>query len=116
MISEDDIKRNFGIIVKELRTRKGLTQEKLAEYIDVQTQTIAAIEKGRTFISCEVLTKLANFFDVNPSIFFSKTINFLRKEDMDYINEIKRILPLFSSSKLNEIYNILLVMHKSSTS
>ncbi len=112
MFTEDEIKKNFGTIVRDLRTDKNLTQEKLAEFIDVQTQTISAIESGKSFISCEVLTKLANFFEVDPSTFFFPRVNILNKNNMDCINSIKSLLPQFSSSKLNEIYNILLVMHK----
>lgn len=112
MFTEDEIKKNFGTIVRDLRISKKLTQEKLAEFIDVQTQTISAIESGKSFISCEVLTKLANFFEVTPSIFFFPKVSILNKSDLDCINSIKSLLPQFSSSKLNEIYNILLVMHK----
>ena len=50
MFTEKEIRQNVGNIVKQLRMQKGLTQEKLAEFIDVQPQTIRSIEKGR---SCE---------------------------------------------------------------
>ena len=112
MISDEIIKKNFGATVKELRVQKGLTQEKLAEYIDVQMQTVSAIESGKSFISCEVLTKLSNFFEVDPAIFFFRKVKVMTEEEFDYISEIKRQLPLFGVSKLKEIYNILLVMHK----
>ena len=62
MFTEKEIRQNVGNIVKQLRMQKGLTQEKLAEFIDVQPQTIRSIEKGRSFLSCKVLTKLSNFF------------------------------------------------------
>lgn len=112
MITEKEIKQNIGNIVKQLRNEKGLTQEKLAEFVDIQPQTIRAIEKGRSFLSCKLLTKLANFFEVDYSYFFSQKINILSDKDTNCISEIKRLLPQFSSSKLSEIYNILLVMHK----
>ena len=112
MVSEDNIRKNFGLIVRELRLRKHLTQEKLAEYIGVETQTISAIESGKTFISCEVLTNLANFFEVDPRNFLLKRAPLFLEDDINCINEIKQLLPLFDSSKLNEIYKILLVMHK----
>lgn len=70
MFTEKEIRQNVGNIVKQLRIQKGLTQEKLAEFIDVQPQTIRAIEKGRSFLSCKVLTKLSNFFEVDYSFFF----------------------------------------------
>ena len=112
MFTEKEIRQNVGNIVKQLRIQKGLTQEKLAEFIDVQPQTIRAIEKGRSFLSCKVLTKLSNFFEVDYSFFFLNKANILNDDDNKSISKIKSLLPQFSSSKLNEIYNILLVMHK----
>ena len=109
MFTEKEIRQNVGNIVKQLRMQKGLTQEKLAEFIDVQPQTIRSIEKGRSFLSCKVLT---NFFEVDYSFFFLKKANILTDDDNKSISKIKSLLPQFSSSKLNEIYNILLVMHK----
>lgn len=112
MVYDEDIKKNFGAVVRALRVSRNLTQEKLAEYIEVQTQTISAIESGKSFISCEVLTNLSNYFEVDPSIFFTSKVRILSEKDVDYIDAIKRLLPTFNSDKLKEIYDILLVMHK----
>ncbi len=81
MFTEKEIRQNVGNIVKQLRMQKGLTQEKLAEFIDVQPQTIRSIEKGRSFLSCKVLTKLSNFFEVDYSFFFLKKANILNDDD-----------------------------------
>lgn len=112
MIDTDKIKTIFGSIVKELRNQKGITQEELAEFIGMQPQAIAKIETGRTFVSSETLVKLCNFFEVDPSVFFIKNIATKSQEDLNYISEIKRMLPVFSSSKLREIYNILIALQK----
>ncbi len=110
MVEDTQIKKNFGCVVRELRTSKDLTQEKLAEFLDLQTQTITAIETGKSFISCEVLTKLSNFFNVHPSIFFLPKVRIYDTNKLNYINEIKPLLSSFSQEKLKEIYNILVVM------
>lgn len=112
MINAQDIKTILGKIVKELRLQKDLTQEQLAEFLDLQPATIAKIETGRSFVSSEVLTKLSNFFEVNPSIFFIRNITNKSEEDLNYISEIKSMLPSFNSSKLREIYNILIALKK----
>lgn len=110
MIDSKKIKLIFGQTVKELRTQKGITQEQLAEAIGLQPQTIATIETGRAFISSEVLAKLCNYFNVEPAIFFTQKVRRLSDEDINYIAEIKRMLPVFSSAKLREIHNILLAL------
>jgi len=112
MTESKDIKASLGAIVKELRNHKGITQEQLAEFLGLQPHTITKIETGRSFISSEVLAKLCNFFNVDPAFFFAKKAKVITEDDLNYIREIKQILPEFSSSKLKEIYNILLVMQK----
>lgn len=55
MFTEKEIRQNVGNIVKQLRMQKGLTQEKLAEFIDVQPQTIRSIEKAEVFYRARFL-------------------------------------------------------------
>lgn len=110
MIKGSDIKKNLGEIVRELRLQKNITQEKLSEYLELQPRSITAIENGKTFISCEVLEKLANYFDVDPSIFFIKKVNLYDPNQQEYYSKIKRLLRSFKSDKLKKIYNILLVL------
>ncbi len=60
----------FGKRIKELRERKKLTQEKLAEKIGLDLQTISRIETGYYFTSFENLEKLANALDVTIADLF----------------------------------------------
>ncbi len=88
MINNDDIKCIFGTAVKNLRQEKGITQEKLAEFLDIERQTVATIETGKRFVSSELLSKLCNFFNVEPYVFFVKQGKTYTKEDLDYIEQI----------------------------
>lgn len=112
MLDGKKLKKIFGNVVRELRLQKGLTQEQLAEHIGLQPQTIATIETGKAFISADVFASFCNFFNKEPTVFFSKRIEYPSDEQVQYISEIKRILPGFSSEKLREIYNILLALDK----
>ncbi|MBD5401508.1 helix-turn-helix transcriptional regulator [bacterium] len=112
MYDSKNIKKIFGANVKELRTNKGITQEQLAEYLGLQPHSITKIETGRTFVSSEVLAKLCNFFNITPSFFLNHKVKVFTQDDIDFSNEIKRLLPNFSPTKLREIYNILNVMDK----
>lgn len=112
MNDSKNIKKTLGSTVKELRVNKGLTQEQLAEFLGLQPHSVTKIETGRTFISSEVLASLSNFFDVTPSFFFNPKVKIITEEDLNYINEIKNLLPSFSTTKLREIYNILKVLDK----
>lgn len=48
--------------LKDMREKKGLTQEKLAELTDVSRQTIISIESGRYVPSLELALKFAKLF------------------------------------------------------
>src|SRR5258707_1296279 len=53
----------LGDIVKEARTRKGLTQAKLAHLADVSRRHLAALEKGAN-VSMLVLEKVASVLEL----------------------------------------------------
>jgi len=50
--------------VYELRSKKGVTQEALADKMQVSRQTIIAIEKGNYTPSVLLALKLAGFFNI----------------------------------------------------
>ena len=49
--------------IKNLRTEKGISQQKLAENLGVSRQTINSIEKGRFDPSLKLTIKIVRFFD-----------------------------------------------------
>jgi transcriptional regulator, XRE family len=73
-----DNKKKLGLKIKELRKRKGLTQEELAELIQMEQNSISVMESGRNFPTLGTLEKIAKVLDVNLSDFF----------DYDYIEDI----------------------------
>ena len=60
--------------VNILRTEKGITQEDLAQAVDVSRQTIIAIEKGKYTPSVHLALKLAAYFKTPLEKIF--TINY----------------------------------------
>jgi len=50
--------------IQELRKRKKLSQEELAEKLEVTRQTIISLEKGRYNASLFLAHKIASFFDL----------------------------------------------------
>ena len=57
--------------VNSLRTAKGVTQEELAQALDVSRQTIIAIEKGKYTPSVLLAIKIANYFQLPVEKIFS---------------------------------------------
>ena len=56
---------NTKDVLLELRTKKGLSQEELAEKIHVTRQAVSRWETGETIPNTETLKLLSSFFDVS---------------------------------------------------
>ena len=59
----DQIK--IGVFLKELRKAKGLTQEQLAEALDVSSRTVSRWETGNNMPDISMLVEIAVFYDVS---------------------------------------------------
>lgn len=64
------LRNDIGRKVKHLRMEKGLSQEKLAEYVDMSREHISCIERGKNLATVETLYNLAKFFEVDIKYFF----------------------------------------------
>lgn len=53
--------------IKQKRTELNISQEKLAELLDVHRNTIAFIERRQRNISLDLLEKMANIFNCSAS-------------------------------------------------
>lgn len=112
MYNEDSIKKLIGASGKYLRNEKGLTQEKFAERVSLETVGLAQIEICRKFISADTLARLANGLEVSPAVLFTPQPKYYMNPDKDYKKEITGLLPTLSEEQLHELYNIMLVIKK----
>ncbi len=64
------LRNNIGRKVKFLRLEKGLSQEKLAEYVSMSREHISCIERGKNLANTDTLYRLSQFFDVDIKYFF----------------------------------------------
>lgn len=53
-----NIKKEFGEKIKKMRKSRHLTQEQLAEMIDISPRNLSGIEVGANFIKAETLEKI----------------------------------------------------------
>lgn len=56
--------RSLGISMSFFRRQKGLTQEQLAERMDISCETISRMENANTGISLDMLFSLSKALDV----------------------------------------------------
>lgn len=67
-----NLQRKFGIVLKELRLEKGLSQESLANQSDIDRTYISDIEKGERNISLKIIERLAETLQISLSELFKK--------------------------------------------
>ena len=99
--------------LKELRVLKGLTQEELADRSELSKGFISQLERNLTSPSITTLmdilqclgTSIGEFFNEAPDeqIVFGKQDYFV-KEDTEYKNEIKWIIPNAQKNTIEPIY------------
>lgn len=99
------IKKEFGQKIRRMRQKRGLTQEKLAEIIDVSQRTLSGIETGESFVTAETFDKLV--LALNTTSEELLITNHL-KEASELITEIKSSLDYFENEpqKLEFLYNM----------
>ncbi len=63
---------NIGSKIKQLRKSRDLTQEQLAEYLNVSVSAVSQWESGKTLPDISLILPLANFFDVTTDTLFGR--------------------------------------------
>ena len=62
--------KSIGTKIKHLRIENDLSQEKLAEIVDLSREHISCIERGKYAIKLDNLYKIADAFNVDIKHFF----------------------------------------------
>lgn len=61
---------DLGGKLKLLRTKRGITQDDLAQFLDLSKGQVSNLENGRRNLSLRQLEKICEFFKVDMSYFF----------------------------------------------
>lgn len=92
------MKKLLGKRIKEIRNKRGLTQEKLAELVEINTPNISYIENGKFYPSYETFIGLVRALDVEPKELFTfdtaKNPEDLKNEMMEAFNNNEELLRL----------------------
>lgn len=65
----------IGRRIKAAREKKQLTQEQLAELVDLSTMHVSVIERGVKLPKLETLINIANVLDVSADVLLQDVIN-----------------------------------------
>ena len=93
----------IGERLKQARISKNLTQENLAEKLDVSVAFLSRIERGSSFINLKRLNQICSILNVTEG----EILNGVSKESHSYLNkELSNLLKDCPPEKINLIYNI----------
>lgn len=101
---EQNIKKLLGCRIKELRNSQNITQQQLAEMIDIDQRSLSAIECGTNFPTRSLL-KIANALNVNLKDLFD--YEHLELDKTEKIQVIARLLENISPRDLDIIYRLI---------
>ncbi len=92
-------KKEFGKNLRLIRKIKGLTQEKLAEMINLNQRQLTRIENGISFVSSDVIEKLIFALNIEPKDLF----DFKIKDDT--LEKIENEQEIIQNKTIDNIFN-----------
>lgn len=101
-----DIKKSLGEKIKRLRKKRKLTQEQLAEIIDIAPRNLCKIEIGESFVKADTLERLLLALDVTTEELFS---NDHIKDSKELMTDIYKALETVKTNEhqLEKIYRMI---------
>ena len=101
-----NIKKELGEKIKRLRKKQKLTQEQLAEMIDIAPRNLSSIEVGTSFAKAETLEKILIALNTTTEELFS---NDHIKSNEALIKEIHNSLSSIQNNKvlLEKVYKVI---------
>ena len=108
-IKSEDIAKSISKKIKKVRISKGLTQEALAESIEISTDLLRNIENSRNIGSITTLLNLCNALEITPNFLFA---DLLSDSNDDYDNKLYSMFNKMSSKDKELLKQIIIHIDK----
>ncbi len=89
MKDEKDLRKYAGKVIKKLREHKNMTQDELAEELNITRQAVSRYENGDRGVNQDLLFKLSKIFNVPIDEFFPPVNNKYKKQQITEEEEIE---------------------------
>lgn len=86
---------NIGLKIKELRKKSGLTQERLAEYLNISSQAVSKWENGTALPDITLVPKLSSIFRVSTDELFSTKPEITDKRIAEYKEKADKLYKVY---------------------
>ena len=102
---DKEFNKRFGERIKFYRNKMNLTQEQLAEKINLQPSTLSYIENGKNNISYMKLAPLCQALEIEPYQLF--VFDYREENNSERIKDINNLLNSMDSNQLELSYRVL---------
>ena len=77
------LKKQFGKRLKAIREEFHLTQEALAEKINISSRALSSIECGKSFVTAETIENICTALEVSPRNLFDFEIDKIKDRNVE---------------------------------
>lgn len=95
---------NIGAVLKKLRHERSMTQEQLAEYLNVSTQAVSKWENGLSYPDITLIPVLANIFETSADVLLGIELEAKEKVIKEYIDRGDKYLYTGYHQKAAEVF------------
>ncbi len=97
------IEKQIGRRIQAIRKQRGLTQEQLAEQLDISTTHMSAIERGVSGVTVEKLVQIINCLDCTADDLFCDVIHTGYRNKSSRLHDLIAALPAKEQQKIFDV-------------
>ena len=102
------VQKIIGRRIQEIRKQRGLTQEQLAERVNVSPHYLSALERGVYNIKLDLLVDILNILNCSADEVFQDVVDSSSKIKASQLSEKLKGLPVHEQRKILEVIEIMI--------
>ena len=102
------VQKIIGRRIQEIRKQRGLTQEQLAERVNISPHYLSALERGVYNIKLDLLVDILNILNCSADEVFQDVVDSSSKIKASQLSEKLKGLPLHEQRKILEVVEIMI--------
>lgn len=102
------VQKIIGRRIQEIRKQKGLTQEQMAERVNISPHYLSALERGVYNIKLDLLVDILNVLNCSADEVFQDVVDTSSKIKASQLSEKLKGLPLQEQRKILEVVEIMI--------
>lgn len=102
------VQKIIGKQIQEIRKQRGLTQEQLAEKVNISPHYLSALERGIYNIKLDLLVDILNILNCSADEVFQDVVIASSKVKASQLSEKLKALPLTEQRKILEVVDTMI--------